>query len=381
MKKHTHNSVKVRTELFVLITLLILGAHGLNVFGNTFEKEAKTAKLKEVLRVIDTESEDYYFKYPNRLTVAEDHSFIVADNDQLLQFSASGAFVRNYFKYGQGPGEMISTTSFLLRKDRLIINDDGQTKVFEVDFNGNLLREFRYRSMGMKQLIFYSDGKYYFVEKIPPDTKGKLVIFDIDYQLFYMTWGEEKIEKLRKFPVKFMSLTSGENYFVGARAVLIIRPIDSNTFYFSHTPEYRVNRLNLKSNLIEKTISRPYSRLIVTKETRKYAHGGNFDKISIGGGRYHEVPVAKYHDDIQTFFKVQDNLWIITSTIDKEKGVLVDVFNNAGEYIRCFYINPPDYIHPLTMGRWISMIKDGYIFAIEQEDDDWSIAKYKVEIQ
>ncbi|MBC7361741.1 MAG: hypothetical protein H5U06_05590 [Candidatus Aminicenantes bacterium] len=38
---------------------------------------------------------------------------------------------------------------------------------------------------------------------------------------------------------------------------------------------------------------------------------------------------------------VGDLIWVITSTAEPGKGVLVDVFNGEGKYVDCFYLKFP----------------------------------------
>lgn len=65
----------------------------------------RVLKLQEVLRITD-ESGDFYFKYPRDFMVAYDGSIFFRDDEQILKFSPEGNFISNFFKKGQGPGEI-----------------------------------------------------------------------------------------------------------------------------------------------------------------------------------------------------------------------------------------------------------------------------------
>jgi hypothetical protein len=115
--------------------------------------------------------------------------------------------------------------------------------------------------------------------------------------------------------------------------------------------------------------NREYERVKPTKETKKYAPGGNYGKISIGGGWF-EPPVAKYHLDIQMMFMVKDKLWVITSMVDEKKGILVDVFDGEGHYVDNFYLSYPEGVEPYSVGRWIKAASDDFIYTVEKGGEE-----------
>ncbi len=67
---------------------------------------------KAVMTITD-ESGEFFFKYPYGLKFGPDGSIGVKDNEQVLRFDKDGKFLGNYFKKGQGPGEMTQVDDFV----------------------------------------------------------------------------------------------------------------------------------------------------------------------------------------------------------------------------------------------------------------------------
>lgn len=341
----------------------------------------RIVQLKEMMRFSDAPEspEAYFFKYPRSVKVAPDGSFFVADREQLLRFDSTGKFEKNFYRHGQGPGEMLYLSNYTFNRNdnTIILHDNGQNKVIIMDMKGNLIREFRYRPRGSKVLIKAYDNQFFFFEKKPADSRGKLKIYEIPMSLVSISADGKEIVDRFQFPLKYMILKSGDRSFTGPRSKLIARSFEPHFLVISHTPEYQIKWFSLKENRVILRFNREYRRVKVTSETRKYAHGGNYDKISIGG-KFQKVPVAKFLDDIQTFFQVKNHLWVVTSTVDKTKGILVDVFDLEGKYIDNFYLKYPDHVEPYRAARWLNRVHNEFIIAIEKIDDEWFLVKYKI---
>lgn len=90
-----------------LVTFATLLA-GQKVFDNPAKPAAKnagrTVALEEIVTVRDG-GEEFYFEWPRNIQTAPDGTFFLISKNQLLQFDASGRFLRNYYKQGQGPGK------------------------------------------------------------------------------------------------------------------------------------------------------------------------------------------------------------------------------------------------------------------------------------
>lgn len=101
----------------------------------------RVVELTELMRIDDIGS-DFFFKYPRNPKVSYDGHLFVQDYEQLLQFDPNGVFVRNYFKKGQGPGEMQEIGDYLLVDKMLIVHDRRLLKIICFDFEGEYIDNF-----------------------------------------------------------------------------------------------------------------------------------------------------------------------------------------------------------------------------------------------
>ncbi len=70
----------------------------------------------------------------------------------------------------------------------------------------------------------------------------------------------------------------------------------------------------------------------------------------------------------------------MTSTVEKERGYLFDVFNTDGKYIDCFYLKLPDRFIGKRYGKWHMTVDKEYLFTIEWDKEGvYSINKYRLE--
>lgn len=370
MKKNT-----IYCLLLICLTFPVIGytQKSTNTINNPAtprnSKDAgKIIQLEEVLR-IDDQNGDYYFKFPSDIKIAQDKSIFILDNRQLLKFNSNGKFVKNFFKYGQGPSEVQYISNFILLGDQLHLHDSAQNKVIVFNHKtGEKLNEFRFRSAetGSVKLLYYVDNNYYFYRADTPETKGKPEFVNLDVHLLRIDSKGESITKAFSFPVRYFVMRAGERFISGARARFITYPKSKYELYLSHTQEYMINVYNIKNNSIINRFSRDYNRIEVTDETRKYTPGGGIKNINLGGDKWFKMPVDKYHLDIQCFFVVNGNLWVITSTTKKD-NVLVDVYDRNYSYIDNFYLKCPSGTSPYQIGYWF-LGTDGELLYFSEED-------------
>ena len=114
--------------------------------GQIIENPAKPAAanagrvvtLKEETRIEDT-GEGFYLKMPF-IKIGPDGTIIVRDGqDQVLQFSPEGKFLRNLLKKGQGPGELTQVSEILPLADRILIQG-MPPKILAFGRDGSLTR-------------------------------------------------------------------------------------------------------------------------------------------------------------------------------------------------------------------------------------------------
>jgi hypothetical protein len=333
----------------------------------------RIAELKAVMQIKDV-GDDFYFKYPLNLKVAPDGSIFIMDDEQLLQFDQRGKFVRNFFKKGQGPGEMGFIRNYCFMENIIIIHNARPPKIIWFNLDGKLLKEFRIRRGRLSlELLSLYDNTYYFINPDIPKTKGQSAVEDVPQNLVSLVDGEEEIKKIASFPIKEYVVIGKQ----GGRAFCPLSSLFALTFqerflFISHTQEYLIKLYDLENNQIILQFSRDYKRVKTAKGQEKKC-GAMVD------GKPTVLPPQKYLDDIQHLFVSGDKLWVLTSTTDKERRVLIDVFNSKGQYIDNFYLKLPESLAHKSRIYKPLVVSGDFLFTIEQDEDGtYAIKKYKI---
>jgi hypothetical protein len=125
------------------------------------------------------------------------------------------------------------------------------------------------------------------------------------------------------------------------------------------TRDYLVETLDLNKGQIVNRFKRKYPSV-------KYKDRGweksFYEKFS--------APKLKYEIDIVGLFLNNDSLWVRTSTSDKEKGDLFDVFDAKGGFIDSFYIGP---------GRTLLNSTGNIVYILEKDKvENYLLIKYKI---
>ena len=335
----------------------------------------RKAELVEVMKIRDVGS-DFYFMFPRNLNVAHDESVFIVDKDQLLQFDRSGKFARNLFKKGQGPGEMGHISNYCFFNNNVIIYNSYPPKIIWFDFRGSLTKEFKVQTGGLSlEFLALYDGTYYFFNSDYPSVKrGQSETVDVPQNLISITHDGKEMEKLTSFPTKVFIVASKQ----GGRAMCPINSLITVSFqekfvFICHTQEYLVKLYDLEKQQIIRQFRRKYKRVKAPRREEKKCN-------AIVDGKEIILPPQKYLDDIQNLFVFGGQLWVMTSTIDKEKRVLIDVFNFKGQYIDNFYLKFPDNLARDIFGYKREIISGSFLYAIEQDEDGtYAISKHKIE--
>ena len=221
------------------------------------------------------------------------------------------------------------------------------------------------------RLHLFQDGTYYFICNNIPSTEGKPEVIDVSYDLIAVREGGEKIEPVISFPVESFAISSGGGRGMISIAEMVTLPFKGN-LAVCHTQEYLLKILDLESREIVRTFRRRYKRIKVPKDRRV---GGT---LGIEGKTY-SAP-REYYNDISKLFSRGDLLWVITSTVEKDKGVVVDVFDCEGRYVDNFYLKIPGESDPVAIGYRPMTISNGFLLrTVRNEDETYSLRKYRIE--
>ena len=140
--------------------------------------------------------------------------------------------------------------------------------------------------------------------------------------------------------------------------------VGERSVFFFHSPEYLIKLLDLETGTIVRSFRREYDRV---KYNYKPPKG------------YPDELVPKYHNDLCRLLWRNGRLWAVTSTIDPDKGILIDVFSREGKYLDNFYLplfkirtNNPQLYAPMA-------IHGDFLYILEADEYDLiSLVKYEI---
>jgi len=361
---------------FFLSLILSVGIYAQQVIENPEEPLNKNAgrvlHLKEEMRVSD-EQGGFYFKEPENIKIAPDGSIFVLDEEQFLKFDTQGKFVKNLFRKGQGPGEFMRIGNYLFDKDEIIIRQGRPNKIVRMDMEGNLIRDFRPEE-NVGRLIAYFNGRYVMARSSFPKLKkagGEPEIIDVKWNVLFVDEDGEVEKTDHYFPAKWFAKRIKTaiiaNYIVDFFAVQYKRKY----LVIHHTQDYLLKLLDLEKNKIVQTLKRKYKSVKYKPEKT--------GEVKVKSHTYTLEPPRDYHNDIQKVFAHKDNLWVLTSTLDRKRGILVDVFNCEAQYIDNFYLPLSENVKLKDLNRHPMTVYENFLFIVEKDENDIpSIIKYKI---
>jgi hypothetical protein len=323
----------------------------------------RTLKLEEVLKITD-ESGDFFFQSPRDIKVAPDGSLFISDRESLVRLDEDGNFINDYYKKGQGPGELNSLRAFVIEDDVIIIYSGNPNKLVWFKFSGELIQDKKIFDVpGFLRLVHHSNGLFYFIKYGIPNTEGKFDIVDIPQNLIAVDNEGQLRGEIASFPTKVFASGSGTSgAMVNIEDVYSV-PMESRILLVSHTSEYLVKVFDLDAQSVVRSFTRKYKRI---RPPADWQSG----RIGTGDGKMHSPPRPDFLNDISGFFPYQGKLWIMTSTKDDKKGQLIDVFDAQGTFVDSFYLK--------IDGRLMGTHEDCLFVLKRNEDDLVYIVKYRV---
>ena len=336
------------------------------------EKAGRIVKLKEVLRISD-ENGEFYFRFPRNLKVAPNGFIFVQDENQLLQFKSDGKYVCNLFKKGKGPGEMEYLSNYAFTQNNIIAHNMLPQKMLWFDYDGRLVKEFRIdtdiRFLGF---ISFCDNLYYFLKNDSPTFEKESEIIDSTNSFVRFNPEDNEMEELMDFPTKIWKVKYGTGQGTRALNDLITAQYNNDLIFLNHTHTYLVKLYDMKTDRLVCVFKRDYKRIRPPDEVKRERR----EEWEIGGKRF-EIPYPEYLNDIRKLLVHQGKLWVITSTLNKKKGFLVDVFNKDGEYVDNFYLRLSDDPSHDSLGE--VFVCGDFLYQIRRDEEDlFQIIKYDI---
>lgn len=370
--------------IVLAVTLLGLGTMmSAQVIENPAKPKAANAGRvvtpEEVLSISDEGTSDYFFKWPHGLKTTPDGSLIVIDRDQVLHFDQSGRFLRNLFKKGQGPGEMTYTSACLPTDKGVIIHSPYPNKLVFFGSSGTYEKEIPVREEGRTSLtaLLHHAGTCYFQASEFPQTKGDPDYVDVPQTIVALNEAAGEIKKLATFLTRAFVVTSpgGGGGMFGITGLITI-PVQEKLLALTHTSEYLLKIYDPAANKVVREFRRAYERVKQEPLTEEQKKGG-----LIIDGKHFTRPEQKFENDVKNVLARGDEIWAVTSTKDKAKGILIDVFDAEGVYRDSFYLKLPEAALKSVLSPGSCAFDGEFLWVVERsEDETVAIKKYRVVI-
>jgi len=357
--------------------LILLGGYGFitanEMQGAEKGKAGRVLSLEEVMRIEDGGG-DYYFKSPRKIRIAPDGCIFMLDDEQFLKFSPDGRFIKNLFKKGQGPGEFEGINSYVITEDALVVLQPQPNKFVILTHDGGLIREFRTEGR-IAKLFAVHNGRYvtgrYSSPKIDRVTE-KPSFMQVEWNLGLVSEEGGVDEPNARFSTRWYAKR------LGGRAVIADHlanfsavPYGDDHLIICHTEHYRLKLFDLAHNRVVREFGRKYHRVKSLRD--------KFGQIEVRPGVSKLVSPVEYVNDVQQIFSLGEYIWVMTSTIERGKGVLFDVFNFKGEYVDHFYLPIHDTVKPEGLEDLPLVFSGNHLFIAEYDEDGIpAVVKYRI---
>jgi len=336
------------------------------------ENAGRVLQLTEELRITDSQG-GFYFKSPDNIKIAPDGSIFVLDEEQFLKFDKKGKFVKNLFKKGQGPGEFERIGNYLFSDNEIVVLQGRPNKIVRLDMPGELISEIRPEEAVSKLITCFEDEYVMGHSSFPKLEKAgeEPEIIDVKWNLKAVTEDGKVQSTNLDFPVKWYAKRLKNAIIANFIVDFTARPFLDKFLIITHTQEYMLKLLDLESLQIVRTFTREYRKVKQRPEKT--------GRVEVRPHIFTLVPPVDYLNDIQKLFIQNKTIWAMTSTVDNEKGILVDVFNLRGEYMDNFYLPIHHHVKIEGLSQHPMTISGDALFIVEYDENDIpSVVKYKM---
>jgi hypothetical protein len=208
-----------------------------------------------------------------------------------------------------------------------------------------------------------------------PRVEGMPGNIDVPQNIVAVPEDTGEIRTLSSFPITAFVASSAS----GAGGMMPIGRFLSAVFgqkhlVISHASEYHIKFYDPVADRIVREFRRPYARVKSDPLTEQQRKGG-----IIIDGKHFGPPEQKFQADIWNLLTRGEEIWAVTSTKDKTKGVLIDVFDGEGAYRDCFWLKLPEAAIGSLLAPGQCALEGEFLWAVERaEDETVTIRKYRV---
>ena len=351
-----------RTWASVLLALLAVTAIASGqIVENPAKPKAKNAgrilQLTEEWKITDDGGE-FYFQFPYDLQVADGGSIFLADRKELLKFSPDGKFLKNLYKKGQGPGEIGDDFYYHVQGRDIFIQEYPSQRFWRTDLDGVFQEQVTLANKDYRGFLGVLPDGFLFLKTVwPPPSERTGKLMEIPHIVAFVGRdGAERKDVATFRPRDFLAPQAATSM---SAKITALGP-DGRFLYAFHGRDYLIEVVDLASGTIIKRFGRAYPKVPhVEKE-----YEPDFRKRT-------GAPKIEFEADVENLYPVGDRLWVETSTDDKAKGRLIDVFNKDGRFLDSFY---------LGAGRTLMAVREDSVFCLEKNaDESLTVVKYRIE--
>lgn len=334
-------------------------------------KAGRVLQLREMLRISDSGGA-FFFKSPENIQPAPDGGVLVVDENEFLRFDAKGKFVVNMLRKGQGPGELQQIENYLVRGAEVLAFQRNPRKCVLTDLDGKFLREVKPDAPVSRLLgrcgdrLLTASNSVIPVDKVQ---KPEGEVLDIVWTLALM--GEDgRVETTPlAYPTKWFARRLPGALIADNLTFLLCAPLGDGLVAVANEDRYIIRIADPGKGAAVRTIRRDYRRVKYEPEKASSAPGG---------ARRLAVP-REHFNDIQKLFAVDGRVWAVTSSLDPDKGVLVDVVSPGGEYLDSFFLPLPKGVGMHGLGRHPMTISGRTVLVLEiLEDGRPEVVKFEI---
>jgi hypothetical protein len=236
---------------------------------------------QEVLTISDEGTSEFFFYWPRDPRTAPDGSLVFRDKDQILLFDGNGKFRRNFFKKGQGPGEVTYFDVCWPTDRNIIVQSVYPNKLIFFDYSGKYEREVRIGPLPgarrpLVQLLLVRGEEYFLRAWDSPPFKGEDPEFvDIPRMILALNEATGELKTLATFLTKAYILAApggGGGYYDVTNLIAV--PFNEKYLALSHTEEYLLKIYDPAANRVVREFRRGYKRAKPEPLTEEQKKGG-----------------------------------------------------------------------------------------------------------
>jgi hypothetical protein len=292
----------------------------------------RVLKLVEVMR-IRSEGEGYFFTGVRDLEIDRAGNFYVCDSwssarkSHLMKFSPEGRFIKDLYRQGEGPGEILSMYDFALSGSELYLYDKMKRKIIVMDTDGDFKAEFKKETSPFSDLLGVWGDWLVFLREGHPSERKKSRLYDVKNAIILFSKDGKTEKELCAFTNQmfYISLAQGGG---GMSWDPFHTVIGGDQMFVCTTQNYEIQVLDLATAKVFSSFKRDYPRVghIAKDWEKKFAS-------------QYSAPKREHENDVKDLSFGEGLLWVRTSTESKEKGFLYDLFDANGRFVDSFFVN------------------------------------------